>query len=95
MNGEQLKGIVERLLYVLLPLIAVWIPFLADVKTQAMIVSVILGIAGVFLGWKQNTPESLSVAAAKEGDIKKMETTNPEVAKAVNDAPTPTSAKVV
>jgi hypothetical protein len=97
MNGEQIKGILERMLYIIIPLGAGWIGLgTMDPATVATIVAAILAVVGIFLGWKQNTPETLAVAAAKEGDLKTVTTSNPNVAQAINkDTSTATQAKLV
>lgn len=80
MNSEQVKGILERMLYIIIPLLAGWIGLgNMDPATVGTIVGAILAVIGVFLGWKQNTAASLAVAAAKQPEVTEVKVTDPDI----------------
>jgi hypothetical protein len=84
-NFEQVKGIIERVAY----LIVMWL-VAKGVIPQTMagdLVLILVSLAAIFWGWKTNTQPSLVAATAALPDVKKVVVEDP----ALTTVSTPTA----
>lgn len=71
-NSEQIKGIIERIVTVVVTYAVAknWIP----VGISDQVIAVVIGLVTIFLGWKLNTQPSLVAATQSLPDVKAVVT---------------------